>query len=77
MDRIIDFDAQIEDGGIIRIPEAMKQSVTNGNHVHVTIETEPFHAKQEKRTAKRMRENPILPPDFKPLAREEIYDRNL
>jgi hypothetical protein len=75
MDRIVDFDARVEDG-TIHIPREMQATVKDGNQVHVTITVEPTRAVSEKRTVKRMREHPFeAPPDFKPLTRDEIYDR--
>ena len=71
MDRI-EFDTTIEREGVIRIPANLTNGLRNGEAVHVTVAPEP----EERQTVKRMREHPIHAPGFKPLTREEIYDRN-
>ncbi len=67
----IEFDTTVEGEGVIRIPDDLKRGIARGEHVHVTLSPEP----KERLTVKRMRENPIPAPGFKPLSREEIYNR--
>ncbi len=72
MDRI-DFDTTLDSEELIRIPANLKKHLVKGESVHVTVSPEP----PERRTVKRMREHPIPAPGFKPLTREELYDRNI
>ena len=68
----IEFDTTVEGEGVIRIPDSLKRGLVPGEHVHVTLSPDP----KERLTVKRMRENPIRVPDgFKPLTRDEIYNR--
>ena len=70
MDRI-EFDTTVEGEGVIRIPANLTNGLHKGEAVHVTVAPEP----RERWTVKQMRENPIHAPGFKPLTRDELYDR--
>ena len=71
MDRI-DFDTKADENGLIRIPDEYVKGLAKKETIHVTITT----SRPERKTVKRMRENPFHVPDFKPLTRDEIYDRS-
>jgi hypothetical protein len=71
MDRI-EFDASVDEGGVIRIPPEYGRTLTKGEKVHVSLSPKG----SEKQTVKRMQENPLHAPGFKPLQRDELYDRN-
>jgi len=76
MDRF-EFDAKVEEGGhFIRVPDEYVQGLAKEGKIHVTVSTEADGKRPERETVKRMRENPIHAPGFKPLTREEIYDRS-
>ncbi len=70
MDRI-DFNTAVEEGGVIRIPAEYEREIAKGKEVHVTLSLEM----RRTRLVERMINNPFYDPDFKPMTREEIYDR--
>jgi hypothetical protein len=69
----IEFDATVESEGLIRVPTEYAGELPKGEVVHVTARTKS----SERRTVKRMSEQPILAPGFHPLTREEIHDRRM
>jgi len=71
MDRI-QFDARVEEEGILRIPEQYSHDLAKGKNVRVTISDKP----KERATVKFLRENPLHAPGCKPLKRDELYDRS-
>lgn len=71
MDRI-EFDTMVEVGGIIRIPDEYSRKLTRAEKVHVAVTPD----EDEPLTVKRMRDHPFHAPGFKPLTRDEIYDRS-
>jgi hypothetical protein len=70
MDRI-DFRTSVEEGGVIHIPAEFERKIAKGEVVHVTLSAEM----RRTRLVERMINHPFYDPDFKPMTREEIYDR--
>lgn len=70
MDRI-EFDASVDEEGVIHIPAEYTRDLARARKVHVEVTPED----EEPLTVKRMREHPLHAPNFKPLSRDEIYDR--
>ncbi len=70
MDRI-QFDTRVEEPGILRIPEPYAHELGKGKNVRVTVVEEP----RENGTVKFLREHPLHAPGFKPMKREDLYDR--
>lgn len=67
----IQFDTTVEEPGILRIPSEYARKLAKGEDVHVTITDKP----QEKATVKLMTENALHAPGFKPMKRDDLYDR--
>ena len=68
----VTFTANIENGKII-IPEMYQQELSNGNTVEVTIVKKKKIA--ETKLLGKLIKNPIQVKNFKPLTRDEIYQR--
>jgi hypothetical protein len=67
----IEFDTMVEGEGVIRIPASLANGLHKGETVHVTVAPEP----NKRWTVEQMQKNPIHAPGFKPLTRDELYDR--
>ena len=68
----IQFDTEVEKPGILRIPEKYARTLKEGERVRVTVSEEEI---RETDTVKFLRENPLHAPGFKPMKREDLYDR--
>jgi len=69
--KAIEFQTRVENGAI-RIPEEYKTQLTGKVRVVVMIEDRPM----ENSIIKELLANPLKVPDFKPLTRDEIYERD-
>lgn len=66
----VEFDAKVENG-IIEIPDEFQKELNGDVHVVVSVRKE----RQGKSYLREIIENPIDIPGFRPLTRDEIYDR--
>lgn len=66
----IEFDAKVENGKI-EVPDELQDRVQGTVHVTVTVKKK----REGKSYLRELIENPIDVPNFKPLTRDEIYDR--
>ena len=69
--KAIEFQTRVENGAI-RIPEKYKGQLTGNVRVVIMIEDRPA----ESSIIKELLANPLKIPDFKPLTRDEIYERD-
>lgn len=68
----IEFQTRIDNGSIV-IPERFRERIRGT--VHVKVEVEEVEASEEDDFITYLMHNPLHIPDFKPLTRDEIYDR--
>ncbi len=68
--KAIEFQTRVENGAI-PIPEEYKADLTGNIRVVVMMEDRPM----ERSIIKELLANPLKVPDFKPLTRDEIYER--
>lgn len=69
--KAIEFQTRVENGAI-RIPEKYQGQVNGEVRVVIMIEDRPA----ESSIIKELLANPLKIPDFKPLTRDEIYERD-
>lgn len=72
----IEFQATIKNG-VIKIPDQYQQEVEAMEVVEVFVKKAEKQKKKVSGFLKELIENPIEVKDFKPLTRDQIYDRNL
>lgn len=72
----IEFDANSDAEGRIHVPPAYIERLRSKADLHVTVEDASSKASLNPAPfLKRVRENPFLIPNFRPLTRDELYDR--
>ena len=72
----VEFQAIVKNG-VIEIPEQYQQEVEAMEVVEVVVKKAEKQKKKISGFFKELTENPIEVKDFKPLTRDEIYDRDL
>lgn len=72
----VEFQATVKNG-VIKIPDQYQQEVEAMEVVEVFVKKAEKQKKKVSGFLKELIENPIEVKDFKPLTRDEIYDRNL
>lgn len=72
----VEFRATVKNG-VIEIPDQYQQEVEAMEVVEVFVKKAEKQKKKISGFLKQLIENPIEIKDFKPLTRDEIYDRNL
>lgn len=72
----VEFQATVKNG-VIEIPDQYQQEVEAMEVVEVFVKKAEKQKKKVSGFLKELIENPIEVKDFKPLTRDEIYDRNL
>ncbi|MBW4550720.1 MAG: hypothetical protein KME35_06365 [Aphanocapsa sp. GSE-SYN-MK-11-07L] len=72
----VGFQATVKNG-VIEIPDQYQQELEAMEVVEVIVKKAEKQPKKISGFLKELIENPIMVKDFKPLTRDEIYDRNL
>lgn len=72
----VEFQATVKNG-VIEIPDQYQQELEAMEVVEVVVKKAEKQKKKISGFLKELIENPIEVKDFKPLIRDEIYDRNL
>jgi hypothetical protein len=72
----VEFQVTVKNG-VIEIPDHYQQEVEAMEVVEVIVKKAEKRTKKISGFLKELIENPIEVKDFKPLTRDEIYDRNL
>ena len=72
----VEFQATVKNG-VIEVPERYQQEVEAMEVVEVIVKKAEKKKKKISGFLKELIENPIEVKDFKPLTRDEIYDREL
>lgn len=69
----IEFQTRIDNGSIL-IPEQFRERIKG--IARITVEIEEDAPGKEEDFIQYLMRNPLEIPDFKPMTRDEIYDRN-
>lgn len=72
----LEFQAIVRNG-VIQIPDQYQQEIEAMEVVEVIVKKAEKQPKKISGFLKELIENPIIVKDFKPLTRDEIYDRKL
>ncbi|MBW4580296.1 MAG: hypothetical protein KME42_12090 [Tildeniella nuda ZEHNDER 1965/U140] len=72
----VEFQATIENGVII-VPEAYKQDLSEGSSVKVTVMKQPKKRISETEVLAELMRHPISVPGVRSMTREEMHDRHV